>query len=96
MALTHGVYTGFMVNAAKKTVYTPWVNAMSAAFIRIEWSKKISNLSEVWILKNKKKKKKKKNSWRRDSNPRPSYSEASSFTTALLRHMLTQAETKHK
>ena len=31
-------------------VYTPWVNAMSAEFIRIEWSKKISNLSEVWIL----------------------------------------------
>ena len=28
MALTHGVYTVFMVNAAKKTVYTPWVNAI--------------------------------------------------------------------
>ena len=56
MALTHGVYTVFMVNAAKETVYTPWVNAMSAAFTRIEWSKKISNLSEVWILKKKKKK----------------------------------------
>ena len=36
MALTHGVYTVFLVNAAKKTVYTPWVNAMSAAFTRIE------------------------------------------------------------
>ena len=51
---THGVdllvYTVFMVNAAKKTMYTPWVNAMSGAFTRIEWSKKISNLSEVWIL----------------------------------------------
>ena len=32
MALTHGVYTVFMVNAAKKTVY----NAMSAAFTRTE------------------------------------------------------------
>ena len=56
MALTLGVYTVFMVNAPKKTVYTPWVNAMSAAFTRIEWSKKISNLSEIWILKKKKKK----------------------------------------
>ena len=28
MALTHGVYTVFTVNAAKKTVYTPWVNAI--------------------------------------------------------------------
>ena len=57
MALTHGVYTVFMVNAAKKTVYTPWVDAMSAAFTRIEWSKKISNLAEIWILKKKKEKK---------------------------------------
>ena len=39
-------------------MYTPWVNAMSVAFTRIEWSKDISNLSEVWILKKKKKKKK--------------------------------------
>ena len=37
MALTHGVYTVFMVNAAKKTVYTPWVNAISAAFTRIDF-----------------------------------------------------------
>ena len=36
MALTHGVYTVFMVNAVKKTVYTPWVNAMTAAFTKIE------------------------------------------------------------
>ena len=36
MALTPGVYTVFMVNATKKTVYTPWDNAMSAAFTRIE------------------------------------------------------------
>ena len=36
-----------------------------------------------------KKKKKRKKSWRRDSNPRPSDSEASSLTAALLRHMLT-------
>ena len=35
MAFTHGVYTVFMVNE-KKTVYTPWANAMSAAFTRIE------------------------------------------------------------
>ena len=38
---THGVdswsiYTVFMVNATKKTVYTPWVNAMTGAFARIE------------------------------------------------------------
>ena len=54
MALTHGVYTVFLVNATKKTVYTPWVNTMSAAFTRIEWSKKISNLSkyEYWIKSN--------------------------------------------
>ena len=36
MASTHGIYTVFMVNAANKTVYNPWVNAMSAAFTRIE------------------------------------------------------------
>ena len=50
MASTHVVYTIFMFNAAKKTVYTPWDNAMSAAFTRTEWSKKISNVSEVRIL----------------------------------------------
>ena len=82
----------FMVNAAKKAVYTPWVNAMSAAFTRIESDRKrfLTYLKyEYW----KRKRKKKKNSWRRDSNPRPSTiltdSEASSFTAALLRHMLT-------
>ena len=31
MALTHGVYTVFLAALTMKTVYTPWVNAMSAA-----------------------------------------------------------------
>ena len=43
------------MSMAKETVYTPLVNTMSAEFTRIEWSKKIYNLSEVWILKEKKK-----------------------------------------
>ena len=36
MALAHGVYTVFLVALNKKKVYTPWWNAMSAAFTRIE------------------------------------------------------------
>ena len=90
MALTHGVYTVFMVNAAKKTVYTQ----MGQRHLQ-ELSDRKRFLPylkyEYWKKKKKKKKKKKerKKSWRRDSNPRPSDSEASSLTAALLRHMLT-------
>ena len=40
MALTHGVYTVFLAALTMKTVYTPWVNAMSAAFTE----------SNEWIL----------------------------------------------
>ena len=36
MALTHGVYTIFLAALTKKMVYTPWENAMSSAFTRIE------------------------------------------------------------
>ena len=36
MALTHGVYTVFLAALNKKTVYTPWGHAMSAAFTGIE------------------------------------------------------------
>ena len=36
MALTHGVYTIFLAALTMKTVYTPWVNALSAAFTEIE------------------------------------------------------------
>ena len=36
IALTHGVYTVFLVALTMKTVYTPWVNAMSAAFTGTE------------------------------------------------------------
>ena len=36
MALTHGVYTVFLAELTMTTVYTPWVNAMSAAFTVIE------------------------------------------------------------
>ena len=36
LALTHGVYIVFLAALSMKTVYTPWVNAMSAAFTRIE------------------------------------------------------------
>ena len=31
IALTHGVYTVFLAALTMKTVYTPWVNAMSAS-----------------------------------------------------------------
>ena len=37
MALTHGVYTVFLAALNMKTVYTPWVTAMSAAFTGTEW-----------------------------------------------------------
>ena len=40
---------------------------------------------EYWKKKKKKKKKERKKSWRRDSNPQPSDSEASSLTAALSR-----------
>ena len=36
MALTHGVYTVFLAALTMQTVYTPWVNAMSAAFTGTE------------------------------------------------------------
>ena len=36
MALTHGVYTVFLAALTMKTVYTPWVNAMSTAFTGTE------------------------------------------------------------
>ena len=36
MALTHGVYTVFLAALTMKTVYTPWVTAMSAAFTGTE------------------------------------------------------------
>ena len=36
MALTHGVYTVVLAALTMKTVYTPWVNAMSAAFTGTE------------------------------------------------------------
>ena len=36
MALTHGVYTVFLAALTMKTVYTPWVNAMNAAFTGTE------------------------------------------------------------
>ena len=36
IALTHGVYTVFLAALTTKTVYTPWANAMSAAFTGIE------------------------------------------------------------
>ena len=36
IALTHGVYTVFLAALTMKTVYTPWVNAMSAAFTGTE------------------------------------------------------------
>ena len=36
IALTHGVYTVFLGALTMKTVYTPWVNAMSAAFTGTE------------------------------------------------------------
>ena len=35
IALTHGVYTVFLAALTMKTVYTPWVKAMSAAFTGI-------------------------------------------------------------
>ena len=36
MALTHEVYTVFLAALTMKTVYSPWVNAMSAAFTGTE------------------------------------------------------------
>ena len=36
MTLTHGVYTVFLAALTMKTVYTPWVNAKSAAFTGTE------------------------------------------------------------
>ena len=87
MALTHGVYTVVMVNAAKE---------MGQRHLQELSDRKrfLTYLNyEYWKKKKRKKKKKKKNSWRRDSNPRPSTilidSEASSLTAALLRHTLT-------
>ena len=34
--VAHGVYTVFLAALTMKTVYTPWVNAMSAAFTGTE------------------------------------------------------------
>ena len=36
IVLTHGVYTVFLAALTMKTVYTPWVNTMSAAFTGTE------------------------------------------------------------